>query len=95
MRSRMRLRSNSGQSAEDGEDQAPAGDAGVDLLGQGPEGDMAFFELLDSLEQMPQGPTESVESPDDKGVACSQVREQIGQLGPGGGRPAGLVDPDP
>lgn len=53
------------------------------------------LEVSTVVSGMGQGPAESVESPDDQGIAGAQVREQIGQLGARGGRPADLVDPDP
>ena len=46
--------------------------AGVDLLGQGPDGDPACVQLGEGLDEVLQGAAEAFEAPDDDGVAGAQ-----------------------
>jgi hypothetical protein len=51
------------------EDQAPAGAGGVDALVEASEADASFLEGGDEVDEVPQGPRQAVEYPNDQGVA--------------------------
>jgi hypothetical protein len=75
-----------GQRGEHVEDELAAWPGGVDRLLQAAEPDPAVGQPGDGVDQMPKGPAEAVELPDDQGVAGAQLvqelaREQVGRCG--------------
>src|SRR4051812_11859092 len=70
-----------GEGSEDMKDEFPAACSGVDLFLQRPEANAALLQVPDGVDEVHQGPAESVQAPDDQGVACSEVRERLGEAG--------------
>ena len=62
-----------GQGGKDMEDQLAARGGGIDRLLQAAEPNAALGQSGDGVDQMPQGPAQSVELPDDQGVAGPQL----------------------
>jgi hypothetical protein len=58
-----------GQRTEEVEVQAPAGTGGVDALVEAAEADVAFLRVGHQIDEVPQGPGQPVESPNDESVA--------------------------
>src|SRR4051794_876623 len=65
------------QGAEDVKDQLAPARGGVNLLLQRAETDVLLRERSDGLDEMPKGPPQPVQSPDDKGVTGPEVRERL------------------
>lgn len=83
-----------GQCAEDVEDEFSAGGGGVDLFGDRRERHSPGFEVCDELDEMGKVAAESIESPDGEDVTGQEDVEQFGQRRPGGGGPARGVGED-
>ena len=66
-----------GQGGEDVEDQLAAGGGGVDCLLEAPEPDAALSQFGDGVDEMPEGPPEAVEFPDDQGIAGAQLVQDL------------------
>jgi hypothetical protein len=62
---------------EDVEDEPAAGARGIDLLGQRPEGDVAVGELAGELDEVGEGPAETVEAPNAERVAGPEELEGV------------------
>jgi hypothetical protein len=84
-----------GQGREDVEDELAARSGGVDLLLEAAEPDFAVGQAGDGVDQVPQGPAEAVEFPDDQGVAGSQLVEHLGEGGAVGAGAAGRLGEHP
>src|SRR5690242_4885599 len=69
------------QSPEDVEQELTLWGGGVDLLGQGAEGDARVLEAGHRGEEMRQGAPEAVELPDDQAVAGTQEGQRRGEAG--------------
>ncbi len=80
------------QRGEDVEHEPATGRGGVDGLLQGPEPDAALGESVQLIDEVPDGPTEPVESPDDESVAGAELVEELVELGPVLERPGHGVD---
>jgi hypothetical protein len=68
---------------------------GLDVLLQTLEANIALLQVGDRVDQMAQGPTQSVKLPDNQGVARPQLVENLAQLGALVDRTAGSVGEDP
>ena len=69
--------------------QPPGGRVGVDRLGQRPERDLAFLQLADELDEVPEASAEPIQPPDDERVASAEVVEAGVELG------RRRIDPEP
>lgn len=70
-----------GESGEDMEDQPATRRGGVDRLLQGPEADVAFAQHVQLVDEVPNGPAEPVESPDNEGVPRPDLVEELVEFG--------------
>ena len=61
------------------EDQPPAWCAGVDLLSEADQGDAALLKVVHDVDQVPQGPSEPVQSPHDQAVAAPGALQRTRQ----------------
>jgi hypothetical protein len=77
------------------EDQLAAGGGGVDRLLQAAEPDAAVGQAGHGVDQMPQGPAEAVQFPDDQGVAGPQLVQDLLEDGPVGAGAAGRLGDHP
>lgn len=68
---------------------------GVDLFLQAAKANVALLQVGDGVDQVAQGATESVELPDNQGVAWSQLVKDLHQLGSLVESAAGSVGEDP
>ena len=59
------------------EDQSTAGGGGIDLFGEGTEPYSPFLEIGDDLNQMLQGATKAIESPDNERVSLPYREEGV------------------
>ena len=84
-----------GQGREDVEDELAAGGGGVDGLLEAAEPDAAVGQAGDGVDQMPQGPAEPVEFPDDQGVAGAQLIQDLDEGGAVGAGAAGGLGEHP
>src|SRR4051794_5496304 len=69
------------QSAKDVKDELAAAGGGVDLLLYRAEANAALLQVPDGVDQMRQGAAEAVQAPHNKGVACTEVGERLGEPG--------------
>jgi hypothetical protein len=84
-----------GQGGEDMEHELAAGGGGVDRLLQAAEPDAAVGQPGDGVDQMPQGPAEAVQLPDDQGVARPELVQELLQGGAVGTGAAGRLGEHP
>jgi hypothetical protein len=84
-----------GQGGEDVEDKLAAGGGGVNRLLETSEPDAAVSESGDGVNQMAQGPAQSVEFPDDQGVAGAQLVQDLLEGGAVGAGAAGGLGEHP
>ena len=84
-----------GQGPEDVEDQPATWPAGVDRLGEAHERHPTSLQVPDDLDEVLEGPSEAVESPNHDGVPRSSLGEQVVQRRAGLELAAGPVDEDP
>ena len=84
-----------GQGPEDVEDQPATWPAGVDRLGEAHERHPTSLQVPDALDEVLEGPSEAVESPNHDGVPRSNLGEQVVQRRAGLEIAAGPVDEDP
>jgi hypothetical protein len=71
-----------GQYREDVEDEPSAGPFGIDVLCQRKELDAGVLEAFNNLKQVAQRTTQTVQLPDDEGIAFPQHVEETGELRP-------------
>jgi hypothetical protein len=84
-----------GQGGEDMEDELAARRGRVDCLLQAPQPDPAVGQAGDGVDQVPQGPAEAVEFPDDEGVAGAELVQELGEGGAVGAGAAGGLGEHP
>ena len=71
-----------GQRAENVKHQSAAGTGGVNRLGQGPKADAPPIEVVNDVDQILQGAGQSIELPDQEGIALSEAAHTGSQFGP-------------
>jgi hypothetical protein len=76
------------------EDELAAGGSGVDRLLETAEPNPMVGEAGDGVDQMPQGPAEAVEFPDDEGVTGAQPVQDLAEGGAVGAGAAGGLGED-
>ena len=77
------------------EDELAAGGGGVDRLLEAAEPDPAVSQAGDGVDQVPQGPAEPVELPDDQGVAGAELVQELLEGGAVGAGAAGGLGEHP
>jgi hypothetical protein len=75
--------------SQDGVQHPPGGRGGVDVVGEGAEGDLALPERLGHVEEMPERPPEAIELPDHQRIAGADGGEGFIQPRPRAKRPGG------
>jgi hypothetical protein len=65
--------------SEDMEDQLPPTGTGVQLFLLAFEVDATALQVLDGVDEMPERAAKTVQSPHDKGVPRTQMRERVGE----------------
>jgi hypothetical protein len=80
--------------AEEVEDELSAGAGGVQLLVEAAKADAVLLETRDDLDEVPQGSSQTVESPDDQGIPRPEAVEGLGQLRTIGLSAGGALDED-
>ena len=77
------------------EDELATRGGGVDRLLQAAEPDATIGQAGDGVDQMPQGPTEPIQLPDDQGVAGAQLVQDLLKDWPVGAGAAGRLSEHP